>query len=62
MTRFESSLQTSRLCDPRLGLRAVVGYEEGVVLLVREKKGGLWILPRGWGDLGGSPGEARRGR
>lgn len=41
---------------PKVDVRAVV-FEEGRVLLVREKTDGDWALPGGWADIGLSPAE-----
>ena len=43
---------------PKVDVRAVVFNPRGELLLVRERKEGLWSLPGGWADVGESPGEA----
>ncbi len=43
---------------PKVDVRAVVFNPRGELLLVRERKEGLWSLPDGWADVGESPGEA----
>ncbi|MEF2277551.1 NUDIX hydrolase [Deinococcus sp. YIM 134068] len=42
---------------PKVDVRAVVLNEAGEVLLTRERVDGLWSLPGGWADPGGSPRE-----
>jgi ADP-ribose pyrophosphatase YjhB (NUDIX family) len=41
---------------PKVDIRAVV-FQEGKLLLVREKLDGAWALPGGWADIGLSPKE-----
>ena len=42
---------------PKIEVRAAV-FQEGRVLLVRERDEALWALPGGWADIGYSPGDA----
>ena len=42
---------------PKVDVRGVV-FQEGKLLLVRERSDGLWTLPGGWADVGDSPSEA----
>ena len=42
---------------PKVDVRGVV-FQEGKILLVRERSDGLWTLPGGWADVGDSPSEA----
>ncbi len=42
---------------PKVDVRGVV-FQEGKILLVRERSDGLWTLPGGWADVGDSPAEA----
>lgn len=48
---------------PKLDVR-VAAFQEGAsgpeILLVRERRDGLWTLPGGWADVGESPSEAAR--
>lgn len=39
---------------PKIGVRAAV-FDQGRILLVRERKDGLWTLPGGWADVGYAP-------
>ena len=39
---------------PKVDVRAAV-FQDGRVLLVKEKEDGLWTLPGGWADVGDSP-------
>lgn len=41
---------------PKVDIRAVV-FNDGKILLVREKIDGAWALPGGWADIGLSPSE-----
>lgn len=42
---------------PKVDVRAAV-FQDGRILLVREKADGGWTLPGGWADVGDSPAEA----
>lgn len=42
---------------PKVDVRAAV-FQEGRILMVRERSDGLWTLPGGWADPGQSPSEA----
>lgn len=46
----------SGYCTPKVDIRGVV-FQDGKVLLVREKIDGKWALPGGWADIGLSPKE-----
>jgi ADP-ribose pyrophosphatase YjhB (NUDIX family) len=41
---------------PKVDIRGVV-FQDGKILLVREKIDGYWSLPGGWADIGYSPSE-----
>lgn len=41
---------------PKVDVRGVV-FQGDTILLVREKRDGLWTIPGGWADVGLSPGE-----
>ncbi|KEQ27887.1 NUDIX hydrolase [Paenibacillus tyrfis] len=41
---------------PKVDIRGVV-FQDGKLLLVREKHDGVWALPGGWADIGLSPSE-----
>ncbi|OOC62473.1 NUDIX hydrolase [Paenibacillus ihbetae] len=41
---------------PKVDVRAVI-FQDGKLLLVREKADGAWALPGGWADIGLSPSE-----
>ncbi|MEF3306391.1 NUDIX hydrolase [Paenibacillus sp. GYB003] len=41
---------------PKVDVRGVV-FEDGKILLVREKSDGKWTLPGGWADIGYTPKE-----
>ncbi|AIQ62977.1 ADP-ribose pyrophosphatase [Paenibacillus stellifer] len=43
-------------CTPKVDIRGVV-FQEGKILMVREKIDGKWALPGGWADIGYSPSE-----
>lgn len=42
---------------PKVDTRGVI-FQDGAVLLVRERSDGLWTVPGGWADIGDSPAEA----
>lgn len=41
---------------PKVDVRAVV-FKDEKILMVKEKKDGVWSLPGGWGDIGLTPSE-----
>ncbi|HWI62738.1 MAG TPA: NUDIX hydrolase [Symbiobacteriaceae bacterium] len=41
---------------PKVDVRAAV-FQDGKLLMVRERSDGCWALPGGWADVGDSPGE-----
>lgn len=42
---------------PKVAVGAVVGNDEGQVLLVQRADSGIWLYPTGWADVGYSPAE-----
>ena len=42
---------------PKSAVGAVVGDDEGRLLLVQRKDSGFWLYPTGWADIGYSPAE-----
>jgi ADP-ribose pyrophosphatase YjhB (NUDIX family) len=46
----------SGYATPKLDVRAVV-FQEGRILMVRERADGAWSLPGGWADIGYTPSE-----
>lgn len=42
---------------PKVAVGAVVGNEEGKILLVQRADSGVWLYPTGWADIGYSPSE-----
>ena len=42
---------------PKVAVGAVVGNDEGEILLVQRKDSGIWLYPTGWADVGYSPAE-----
>jgi ADP-ribose pyrophosphatase YjhB (NUDIX family) len=42
---------------PKVAIGAIVGNDEGKVLLVRRADSGIWLYPTGWADIGYSPSE-----
>ncbi len=42
---------------PKVAVGAVVGNEEGELLLVRRSDSGVWLYPTGWADIGYSASE-----
>jgi ADP-ribose pyrophosphatase YjhB (NUDIX family) len=42
---------------PKVAIGAVVGDDEGRILLVQRADSGVWLYPTGWADIGYSPAE-----
>lgn len=42
---------------PKVAVGAVVGNEQGEILLIRRSDSGVWLYPTGWADVGYSPAE-----
>jgi ADP-ribose pyrophosphatase YjhB (NUDIX family) len=42
---------------PKVAVGAVVGNEQGEILLVQRADSGVWLYPTGWADVGYSPSE-----
>jgi ADP-ribose pyrophosphatase YjhB (NUDIX family) len=42
---------------PKVAIGAVVGNDEGELLLVQRADSGVWLYPTGWADIGYSPSE-----
>jgi ADP-ribose pyrophosphatase YjhB (NUDIX family) len=42
---------------PRVAVAAVVGNDEGEILLTQRSDSGIWLYPVGWADVGYSPSE-----
>ncbi len=42
---------------PKVAIGAVVGNDQGEMLLVQRKDSGIWLYPTGWADVGYSPAE-----
>jgi ADP-ribose pyrophosphatase YjhB (NUDIX family) len=42
---------------PKVAVGAVVGDEQGRILLVQRADSGVWLYPTGWADIGYSPAE-----
>jgi ADP-ribose pyrophosphatase YjhB (NUDIX family) len=42
---------------PKVAVGAIVGNDEGKILLVKRKESGVWLYPTGWADVGYSPSE-----
>jgi len=42
---------------PKVAIGAIVGNEEGKILLVQRKDSGVWLYPTGWADVGYSASE-----
>ncbi|HYI60307.1 MAG TPA: NUDIX hydrolase N-terminal domain-containing protein [Acidimicrobiales bacterium] len=45
---------------PKVAVGAVVGDDEGRILLVQRADSGVWLYPTGWADIGYSPSEVAR--
>ena len=42
---------------PKVAVGAVVGNEQGQILLIQRADSGIWLYPTGWADIGYSPAE-----
>ena len=42
---------------PKVAIGAVVGNDDGEILLVQRRESGVWLYPTGWADVGYSPSE-----
>ncbi|MET0911541.1 MAG: NUDIX hydrolase N-terminal domain-containing protein, partial [Ilumatobacteraceae bacterium] len=42
---------------PKVAIGAIVGNDEGKLLLVQRADSGIWLYPTGWADVGYSPAE-----
>jgi ADP-ribose pyrophosphatase YjhB (NUDIX family) len=42
---------------PKLAVGAIVGNEQGELLLIQRADSGVWLYPTGWADVGYSPAE-----
>ena len=42
---------------PKVAVGAIVGNDDGEILLVQRKDSGIWLYPTGWADVGYSPSE-----
>lgn len=42
---------------PKVAVGAVVGNEDGRILLIKRPESGVWLYPTGWADVGYSPAE-----
>ncbi len=42
---------------PKTAVGAIVGNDDGEILLVQRKDSGIWLYPTGWADVGYSPAE-----
>lgn len=42
---------------PKVAIGAVVGNDDGQILLVQRADSGVWLYPTGWADIGYSPAE-----
>jgi ADP-ribose pyrophosphatase YjhB (NUDIX family) len=45
---------------PKIAVGAVVGDDQGRILLVKRADSGIWLYPTGWADIGYSPSEVAR--
>jgi ADP-ribose pyrophosphatase YjhB (NUDIX family) len=42
---------------PKVAIGAIVGNNDGEILLIQRKDSGIWLYPTGWADIGYSPAE-----
>lgn len=49
--------RTAGYVTPKTAIGAVVGNDDGEMLLVQRSDSGIWLYPTGWADIGYSPAE-----
>lgn len=49
--------RTAGYVTPKCAIGAVVGNDDGEILLVQRSDSGIWLYPTGWADIGYSPAE-----
>lgn len=49
--------RTAGYATPKTAIGAVVGNDDGEILLVQRSDSGIWLYPTGWADIGYSPAE-----
>jgi len=49
--------RTAGYVTPKTAIGAVVGNDDGELLLVQRSDSGIWLYPTGWADIGYSPAE-----
>lgn len=49
--------RTAGYATPKTTIGAVVGNDDGEILLVKRADSGIWLYPTGWADIGYSPAE-----
>lgn len=49
--------RTAGYVTPKTAIGAVVGNDDGEILLVQRSDSGIWLYPTGWADIGYSPAE-----
>ena len=49
--------RTAGYVTPKTAVGAVVGNDDGEILLVKRSDSGIWLYPTGWADVGYSPAE-----
>ena len=49
--------RTAGYVTPKSAVAAVVGNDDGEILLVQRSDSGIWLYPTGWADVGYSPAE-----
>ena len=48
---------TTGYVTPKIAVGAVVGNDDGEILLIQRADSGVWLYPTGWADIGYSPAE-----
>jgi len=49
--------RTAGYVTPKTAIGAVVGNDDGEMLLIQRSDSGIWLYPTGWADIGYSPAE-----
>ena len=53
----ESMKTATGYVTPKIAVGAVVGNDDGEILLIQRADSGVWLYPTGWADIGYSPAE-----
>src|SRR3712207_7793138 len=54
---YPALFRSAGYVTPKVAVGAVVGNDDGEILLVQRADSGVWLYPTGWADIGYSPAE-----